>query len=357
MQYLWTPWRMEYISGAGDEAASEEVLAVEHIEEAARGVDLTTLESTNCVFCDRVRLPQSEDRASLILLRAEHNFVILNLYPYNSAHLMVVPYMHTADLPGLPPETLNEMMSLVQKMVGTIGVEYHPEAFNLGMNLGRVAGAGVADHLHMHVVPRWAGDTNFMPVVGATKVLPELLERTYDRFKIRPIRWRRERMNIEARAQRHSHLARKGLILLLLVGGLPTLTLAKPAEQASKPKVSPPVMVAGGEGNQDLPTLAGNILVYTECLTPGGLCSLRVMDMQTRQSYAVSSSVPQFAYRSDRRTDGATVVWADGRKMSDPDSFSVTENVDVYGQVSPTTPNSPFRPPPTPKERQLSQAT
>lgn len=187
MQYLWTPWRMEYISGAGDEGGDSEDKGESGFSEAVREEegDLPPVETTNCVFCDRVRLPESQDRASLILLRARHNFVILNLYPYNSAHLMVVPYVHTADLPGLSSETAGEMMSLAQRLVAAISEEYHPEGFNLGMNLGRVAGAGVADHLHMHIVPRWAGDTSFMSVVGSTKVLPELLERTYDRLKAR----------------------------------------------------------------------------------------------------------------------------------------------------------------------------
>ncbi len=182
MNYLWTPWRMEYISGAGGDA--DEATGGSGILETADEA-LIAPESTGCVFCDRVRLPESEDRASLILLRAHHTFVIMNLYPYNSAHLMVVPYTHTVDLPSLPAETADEMMSLAQRMVAAISEEYSPEGFNLGMNLGRVAGAGVADHLHMHVVPRWAGDTNFMPIIGATKVLPELLERTYDRLKLR----------------------------------------------------------------------------------------------------------------------------------------------------------------------------
>ena len=186
MEYLWTPWRMEYISGAGsDDAAGGDKDTSEGDSSQAVQDQEEDLESTGCVFCDRVRLPESQDRASLILLRSDYNFVIMNLYPYNSAHLMVVPYTHTADLPGLPHETVGDMLALVQRMVTAIGEEYHPEGFNIGMNLGRVAGAGVADHLHMHIVPRWAGDTNFMPVVGSTKVLPELLERTYDRLKAR----------------------------------------------------------------------------------------------------------------------------------------------------------------------------
>lgn len=183
MEYLWTPWRMSYISGktGADEFNPQSTIHNPKSIEA----DLPQLESTGCVFCDRARLPESRDRESLIVLRAERNFVILNLYPYNSAHLMVVPYEHTADLTGLDHETTVEMMSLVQKMVQVINAEYSPEGFNVGMNLGRAAGAGLADHLHMHIVPRWAGDTNFMPVVGGTKVMPELLETTLDRLRKR----------------------------------------------------------------------------------------------------------------------------------------------------------------------------
>jgi ATP adenylyltransferase len=185
MEYLWTPWRMAYITGAGESAPQPP--PGEPTEELLRPDDaaLPAESGTGCVFCDRVRLPPSHDRANLILHRAERTFVILNLYPYNSAHLMVVPYEHTADLPALDNATRDEMMALSQRMVAVIQDEYHPQGFNLGMNLGRVAGAGVADHLHMHVVPRWAGDTNFMPVVGQTKVMPELLETTYDRLKAR----------------------------------------------------------------------------------------------------------------------------------------------------------------------------
>jgi ATP adenylyltransferase len=172
---------MTYIAGAGGTPSENKPVQDAVLHEEVRVEE----SSTGCVFCDRIRLPESHDRASLILLRAEHNFVILNLYPYNSAHLMVVPYTHTADFVALPQETAVEMMALAQKMVRVIKDEYGPQGFNLGMNLGRIAGAGVADHLHMHVVPRWSGDTNFMPIVGATKVMPELLETTYDRLKAR----------------------------------------------------------------------------------------------------------------------------------------------------------------------------
>ena len=166
---------MEYLSpgstGASDESKAES-------EEDAPQEDEVHMEGTGCVFCDRIRQPESRDRSSLILLRAEHNFVILNLYPYNSGHLMVVPYEHTADLTGMDAETLGEMMAIVQRMLRVIDAEYGPQGYNLGWNLGRVAGAGVVDHVHLHVVPRWAGDTNFMPVLADVKVLPEHLVET-----------------------------------------------------------------------------------------------------------------------------------------------------------------------------------
>jgi ATP adenylyltransferase len=181
-EYLWTPWRMEYIAGAQDSGAGP---GGEGSGALAQEADLPQLESTGCVFCDRLQMAPEHDRANLLLLRAEHNFVILNLYPYNSAHLMVVPNLHTGDFASLDGPTVNEMMELLQKMVRVITQEYKPEGFNMGMNMGRVSGAGVADHVHMHLVPRWAGDTNFMPIVGATKVMPELLETTYDRLKAR----------------------------------------------------------------------------------------------------------------------------------------------------------------------------
>lgn len=191
MEYLWTPWRMTYISGGaakpGEDATDR--ISGESSSIPAAGTEAAPQDeqagSTGCVFCDALQSPASRDRKNLVLLRGTHNFVILNLYPYNSAHLMVVPNRHTADFPSLDAATLAEMMALIQRMVLAIKAEYNPEGFNMGMNMGRVAGAGVADHVHMHLVPRWAGDTNFMPVVGATKVLPELLETTYDRLKTR----------------------------------------------------------------------------------------------------------------------------------------------------------------------------
>lgn len=134
-----------------------------------------------CVFCDKPR--QVNDRGNLIVSRGRFNFVILNLYPYNNGHLMVVPYLHTASIQDLPAETTAEMMTMLQYSAAALRLAYNPDGYNVGMNLGRVAGAGIADHLHMHVVPRWNGDTNFMPVIGETKVMPDSLESSYKRIK------------------------------------------------------------------------------------------------------------------------------------------------------------------------------
>jgi ATP adenylyltransferase len=133
-----------------------------------------------CVFCGK--LNEGADRDQLILYRGRHSFLIMNLFPYNNGHLMAAPYRHTADLVGLTAEEQAEIFVLSRYGVRLLGEAFHPDGYNIGMNLGKVAGAGVADHLHMHVVPRWNGDTNFMPVLGETKVLPDALHGTYDKL-------------------------------------------------------------------------------------------------------------------------------------------------------------------------------
>ena len=133
-----------------------------------------------CPFC--VLPAGDDDRGALIVHRGEVAFVILNAYPYNPGHLMVVPYRHVATLHELTREERHEITDLCERGVRALSASSGPHAFNLGMNIGGVAGAGIADHIHQHVVPRWGGDTNFMPVVGQTRVLPELLEETYDRL-------------------------------------------------------------------------------------------------------------------------------------------------------------------------------
>jgi ATP adenylyltransferase len=125
---------------------------------------------------------EQDNRANLIVFRGNAAFVLLNLYPYNNGHLLVAPYAHTGDLAALDSAVAEEMMRITQRSIDVLQRVYRPDGFNVGMNLGRPAGAGLPDHLHTHVVPRWNGDTNFMPVVGETKVLPESLEQTYDRL-------------------------------------------------------------------------------------------------------------------------------------------------------------------------------
>lgn len=155
MERLWTPWRSAYVTGEQ--------------------------RSSGCVFC---RLPaELKDADNLILLRTDLAFVIMNRYPYNSGHLMIVPYRHIDDPVALTATEWHTLGELVPVVVTALRQTMRPEGFNVGLNVGAAAGAGIADHLHLHVVPRWVGDTNFMPVVGQTKVLPELLGDTYTRLK------------------------------------------------------------------------------------------------------------------------------------------------------------------------------
>lgn len=128
-------------------------------------------------------LEEADGIGNLIVYRGQHSFIILNRYPYTSGHVMVVPYQHEASLSPLSQETRTEMMELTSQLTQVIGGEYQPQGFNLGMNIGAAAGAGIAEHVHLHVVPRWGGDTNFMSSVGSTRVLPESLEDTYWRIR------------------------------------------------------------------------------------------------------------------------------------------------------------------------------
>ncbi|RRR74444.1 MAG: HIT domain-containing protein [Candidatus Viridilinea halotolerans] len=159
METKFTPWRMDYIKGGGAAPVS------------------------GCVFCAITEAPPDHDRENLVLHRGEHCFAVLNLYPYNPAHLMVIPYGHCSDLALLEPRIANELFTLTRCAVGIINAEYKPQGFNLGMNLGRIAGAGIAEHLHMHIVPRWGGDSNFMPIIGETRLIPEDLDTTYGRLR------------------------------------------------------------------------------------------------------------------------------------------------------------------------------
>lgn len=134
-------------------------------------------EGAACVFCDLSA--RHDDARSYILYRGARAFVIMNLYPYNNGHLMVVPYAHVDALGALDEPTLTEMMTLAQRSQAVVGERMRPQGFNLGINQGRAAGAGIADHIHMHVLPRWSGDTNFMPALGDVRVMPQHLDETY----------------------------------------------------------------------------------------------------------------------------------------------------------------------------------
>jgi ATP adenylyltransferase len=157
VERIWAPWRLEYVKDASKDKESE------------------------CIFC--AVLDAADDEANLVLKRGERCFVILNKYPYTNGHLMVAPYEHTAELQRLDEETLAEMMSLAQAGIAALETSYSPHGYNVGFNQGRVAGAGVEHHIHMHVVPRWGGDTNFMPVLGDTRVMNQTLADSYTTLK------------------------------------------------------------------------------------------------------------------------------------------------------------------------------
>jgi ATP adenylyltransferase len=156
VERLWSSWRLAYVTGS--------------------------VEPKGCIFCDALA---GDDAAPLMLVRGTSSFVILNLYPYNNAHLMVVPNRHIASLAAATPEELTELMRLTRVAEMALAEAYRPQGLNVGMNIGRPAGAGVADHMHIHVLPRWSGDTNFMSVVGGVRVMPEELGQTAER--LRPI--------------------------------------------------------------------------------------------------------------------------------------------------------------------------
>jgi ATP adenylyltransferase len=155
MDYLWSPWRMEYI--------------------------LSPKTDEDCIFCDGIKL--SDGPENLIVFRGPKAFVMLNRFPYTSGHLMVVPYEHKPSLDLLDAGSRLDLMDLSARALQVLEILYKPQGFNLGMNIGSAAGAGILDHVHLHIVPRWVGDTNFMSSISQTRVLPELLEETYRRVK------------------------------------------------------------------------------------------------------------------------------------------------------------------------------
>ena len=154
MDYLWTPWRYAYVSGARKPAG--------------------------CIFC---QAPKQDDAEAGIVYRGTACYVILNAFPYTSGHVMIVPHQHVDELQKLEPAASHEMMDICRRMEGVLRQVYRPDGINLGMNIGQAAGAGVADHIHVHLLPRWSADTNFMTTTAETRVLPEALETTYRRLR------------------------------------------------------------------------------------------------------------------------------------------------------------------------------
>jgi len=162
VETVWSPWRYDYIASGGSGSSK----------------------SAGCVFCEIQKSPE-RDESNFVLHRASHNFVVLNIYPYISGHLLVVPFHHVAELDGAAKETTDELMDLTKRCQSALREAYQPAGFNIGMNLGRAAGAGIADHIHIHIMPRWIGDTNFISTVGNTRVIPEDLITTYGKLKDR----------------------------------------------------------------------------------------------------------------------------------------------------------------------------
>ncbi len=160
MDRLWAPWRSKYIESFSEENSNKE-----------RG----------CLFCEKAN--SNDDEKNFVLFRGRNCYIIMNLYPYNSGHIMVVPYKHTPNFSDLNDEEMLEIMQVIKKGISALEFALKPHGFNVGANLGRVSGAGIADHIHFHIVPRWNGDTNFMPVISETKVISELISDTYNKLK------------------------------------------------------------------------------------------------------------------------------------------------------------------------------
>ncbi len=158
MERLWSPWRAKYIASGVDSQVGA------------------------CVFCEIAR-DRENDEKNLVLHRAEHGFIVLNLYPYTTGHLLIVPFLHTGEFDSLSKEITDELMDLTKRSQTGLREVYAPPGFNMGMNLGAAAGAGIVDHMHLHLLPRWPGDSNFMTTVGDARVIPESLEITYSKLR------------------------------------------------------------------------------------------------------------------------------------------------------------------------------
>ena len=156
-EQLWAPWRLQYIESAH--------------------------KAEGCIFCDFPAQGPEKDTENLIVYRGPHAYLILNAFPYSNGHLMVVPYRHTSSFEAFSDAEMLDVMHLTRLALCLLEAAFHPDGFNLGVNMGRVAGAGIADHLHWHIVPRWNGDTNFMPVLADVRVIPQSLQITYERLR------------------------------------------------------------------------------------------------------------------------------------------------------------------------------
>ena len=157
MKHIWTPWRMPYVTGQA--------------------------KSDGCVFCEMIAQEPRHDAKNYIVYRGQRVFSVLNLYPYNNGHVLVLPYEHVSSLECVSGEVQADMMNLASYLVSLMRRLMSPAGFNIGMNIGKAAGAGIDDHIHLHIVPRWHGDTNFMPVVAGTRVIPEWLDGTYGKLR------------------------------------------------------------------------------------------------------------------------------------------------------------------------------
>ncbi len=155
MQRLWAPWRMPYLKDGN--------------------------KAEGCFLCEKAA--SNEDAANYVVYRGDHAYILLNTYPYSNGHLLVAPYQHAAILQDMDDATLYELIKLIEKGTALLARAMHPQGFNVGLNIGKAAGAGIADHIHAHIVPRWIGDTNFLTVVGETRTIPEMLDETYRRLQ------------------------------------------------------------------------------------------------------------------------------------------------------------------------------
>jgi ATP adenylyltransferase len=186
MERLWTPWRYEYVSRAKDSARPG-------VPNALSAWPGSETENRDCVFCNMIAAidhavatgmpPEVAEKAAHLLVRGRSCFLCLNAFPYATGHILIVPYRHIDSLVALPPEDAGEMMALAQRVESVLRAVYNPGGMNFGLNLGEAGGAGIADHLHMHALPRWIGDTNFMTVTADTRVLPEALDTTWTKIR------------------------------------------------------------------------------------------------------------------------------------------------------------------------------